>query len=122
MLKAYKYKLKPTLEQEQLLLQTFGNCRYVYNRALNLKKTMYESDKTNLSWYDLMKILTQKKKKEWYEWLNLSSSIVLQSAISNMDTAYKNFFRTKKWFPKFKSKHSSKDSFQIKQWTKIDYS
>jgi transposase, IS605 OrfB family, central region len=38
----------------------------------------------------------------------------------DMDSAYKSFFRTKKGFPKFKSKHGSKQSFRYFS-PKIDY-
>ncbi|MCK5636468.1 MAG: helix-turn-helix domain-containing protein [Thermoplasmatales archaeon] len=34
MLKTYKFRLYPTKEQEQCLLQTFEHCRYVYNTLL----------------------------------------------------------------------------------------
>ncbi|MGL4757875.1 MAG: helix-turn-helix domain-containing protein, partial [Patescibacteria group bacterium] len=34
MLKAFKYKLKPTPDQKDLLNQHFGCCRLVYNMSL----------------------------------------------------------------------------------------
>ncbi|MBY6267908.1 MAG: hypothetical protein CW344_06400 [Parageobacillus thermoglucosidasius] len=33
--KAYKFRLYPTKEQEQLLIKTFGCVRFVYNKMLS---------------------------------------------------------------------------------------
>ena len=35
--RAYKYRVYPTAEQEQLLTDTFGSCRFVYNHYLALQ-------------------------------------------------------------------------------------
>lgn len=121
MLKAIVYKLKPKREQKIYLLQSFWSCRFVYNRALNMKIEAYKKDKTNLSAYDIMKELTQLKRTEWYEWLCDISTNSLQSSISNMDVAFKNFFKQWAWYPKFKSKHRSRKSFHIKAWLKVNY-
>ena len=120
MIKSIKYELKPTKPQVQKLNQGLGNCRFVYNWALDRKIKSYSKDKTSLSCFDLMKELTQIKKEEDFEWLNLSGSQQLQQSISNLDKAFSNFFRTNKGFPKFKSKHK-KQSFRIPQDVKVDY-
>lgn len=120
MIRSIKYELKPTNSQRQKLNQGFGNCRFVYNWALDKKIKAYSENKTNLSCFDLMAELTQLKKKEEFEWLKLSGSQQLQQSISNLDKAFSNFFRAKKGFPKFKSKHN-RSSFRIPQNVKIDY-
>ena len=120
MLKSIKYELNPTNGQKQMLNQAFGNCRFVYNWALDKKIKAYQEDKKTLSCFDLIKELTSFKKKEDYEWLNLSGSQQLQQSVSNLDKAFSNFFRAKKGFPKFKSKHS-KQSFRIPQSVKINF-
>lgn len=120
MLKSIKYELNPTNGQKRMLNQAFGNCRFVYNWALNKKIKAYQEDKKTLSCFDLMKELTSFKKTEDYEWLNLSGSQQLQQSIFNLDKAFSNFFKAKKGFPKFKSKHS-KQSFRIPQNVKVDY-
>ena len=38
MIRAYKYKLKPTVKQQKALCQAFGNARFIYNWGLNRKK------------------------------------------------------------------------------------
>lgn len=120
MLNSIKYELNPTNGQKQMLNQAFGNCRFVYNWALDKKIKAYSKDKTFLSCFDLIKELTQLKKKEEYSWLNLAGSQQLQQSISNLDNAFTNFFKAKKGFPKFKSKHN-KQSFRIPQSVKINF-
>lgn len=120
MIRAIKYELNPTNGQKQMLNQAFGNCRFVYNWALDKKIKAYQEDKKTLSCFDLMKELTSFKKKEGFEWLNLSGSQQLQQSVSNLDKAFSNFFRAKKGFPKFKSKHN-KQSFRIPQAVKINF-
>ena len=109
MKRAFKYKLKPTLKQQQLLLQHFGCARFIYNWGLDLKIKAYKKDKSALSYVYLAKQLTSLKKQNEYKWLNNVTNETLQQSLRCLDTAYKNFFRTKKGFPKFKSKRSSKD-------------
>jgi putative transposase len=120
MIRAIKYELNPTKSQVQKLNQIFGNCRFVYNWALDKKIKAYSKDKTFLSCFDLMKELTQLKKKEEYSWLNLAGGQQLQQSISNLDKAFSNFFRAKKRFPKFKKKNN-KQSFRIPQSVKVDF-
>lgn len=96
MLKSIKYELNPTNGQKQMLNQAFGNCRFVYNWALDKKIKAYQEEKKTLSCFDLMRELTQLKKKEDYAWLNLAGSQQLQQSISNLDSAFTNFFKAKK--------------------------
>lgn len=45
MYKAYKYKLSPTKEQTDTLINFMGASRFVYNYALSKRKEDYESNK-----------------------------------------------------------------------------
>ena len=101
------------MKQQLLLLQHFGCTRFIYNWGLDLKIKTYQKDKSSLSYVDLAKRLTLLKKQNEYKWLNDVSSEALQQSLRCLDTAYKNFFRMKKGFPKFKSKHSSKDCCKL---------
>ncbi len=114
MLKAYKYKLEPTEEQKTLLCKHFGSIRFVYNYFLNERKREYEENKNTLNYYDNAKALTELKKKEEFIWLNEINSQSLQDALKNLETAYKNFFKFHKGFPRFKSKHN-RNSFCVPQ-------
>lgn len=120
MIRSIKYELNLNKSQSKKINQSFGNCRFVYNWALDRKIKAYQTDSKTLSCFDLMKELTSLKKKEGFEWLNLSGSQQLQQSISNLDKAFSNFFRAKEGFPKFKSKHN-KQSFRIPQSVKINF-
>jgi putative transposase len=119
MLKSYKYKLKPTNEQIVLLNKHFGSIRFIYNYFLNERKHEYETNKNSINYYDNAKSLTELKKQDNYSWLKEINSQSLQDSLKNLETAYKNFFRFKKGFPKFKSKHD-KNSFTIPQFVKLN--
>ena len=119
MLKSYKYKLKPSDEQKVLLNKHFGSIRFAYNFFLNERKREYDTNKQSLNYYDNAKSLTELKKLEEYSWLNEINSQSLQDSLKNLETAYKNFFRFKKGFPKFKSKHY-RNSFKVPQFVKLE--
>jgi putative transposase len=121
MLKTYKYRLYPNKSQQVLLNKHLGACRWLYNYGLAKKIEAYTKDKTTISRFDLQAQLPVLKKTEAYNWLSEINSLSLQAVLRNLDTAFKNFFRDKKGFPKFKSKKSNRQSFQIVQNTKVDF-
>lgn len=121
MYKAYKYRLYPTKSQQVLINKHLGATRWLYNYGLAKKIENYTKDKTNISRFDLQAELPILKKSEEYNWLSDINSLSLQAVLRNLDTAYKNFFRDKKGFPKFKSKRSNRQSFQVVQNTKVDF-
>ena len=64
MIKAYRYKIKPTMKQQKQLSQMFGCVRFIYNWGLNRKVEAYKKDKTSIGYVQLAKELTQFKKQE----------------------------------------------------------
>jgi len=62
MLKAYKYKIKPSEDQIVLLNKHFGSIRFAYNYFLNERKVEYETNKQTLNYYDNPRSLTELKK------------------------------------------------------------
>jgi putative transposase len=117
--KGYKYRIYPNKEQQMFLERHFGACRFIYNWGLNCKIKHYETTKKAINHATLNKKLTQLKKE--LIWLNDIGSQSLQMEIINLDTAFKNFFRAKKGFPKFKNKHNNHKSFQIPDNSGINY-
>lgn len=118
MLKAFKYRISPTALQAELINKHIGCARFVYNNALAFKQSEYAKDKTNHSWYSLVKKLPDlKKEKEWLKEVNSQS---LQQSIVNMNTAFENFFKGRADFPKFKKKGRGKQSFNIPQSISIE--
>lgn len=121
MLRAYKYRIYPTDDQKVLLAKTFGCCRFVYNWALNLKIEVYKQEKKSIGNVELTNRMKSELKAA-HEWLSEVNSQSLQSALRNLDTAYKNFFLDTHavGFPKFKSR-KSKQSFLCPQHCNVDF-
>ena len=108
--RAIKYRIKPNKAQEQLLQQTFGCVRLVYNHYLRDRKDAYDNNGTSLNYYDNANDL--KRLKNELPFLKDVDSISLQQCLRHLDTAYKNFFRDKKvGFPRFKSKKNNHKSY-----------
>lgn len=121
MLKAYKYRLYPTKTQEVLLAKHFGCTRYIYNYGLERKIKSYSETKKSVSRFVIQADLPKLKKAEETKWLSEVNSLSLQAALLNLDMAFTRFFKEKKGFPKFKSKHDNHQSFQVPQNTEVDY-
>lgn len=120
MLKAFKFQLQPTKDQEVLLNKHFGCSRFVWNWALGEKMKAYQLDKTNLSRYELQAKLPIMKKQEEFAWLKEVNSLAIQSKLEDLDKAYVAFYKKKSDYPKFKSK-KNKQSFRIPQNTKVNW-
>ena len=113
--KSYKYRIYPNKTQKQILTQTFGCVRFVYNHYLDKRIKTYEEDKSTMGYTKCSEDLTKLKKQPGYEWLNDVDSTDLQSSLKNLDTAFKNFFeQPKAGFPKFKSKKTHRHSYTSK--------
>lgn len=112
--KSYKFKIEPTKDQRVLIEKHFGSVRFVFNRFLHERKEKYLNEKPSLNYYDNARTLTDLKKEEGFDWLKEINSQSLQSAIRNLDSAYKNFFNKQNQFPRFKSKYD-RQSFKIPQ-------
>jgi putative transposase len=111
MLKAIKIRVYPNNQQEVYLYKFLGCYRLVFNKCLDKKKNEYETNKTNLGLKELSNYFHQGlTKSEEYEFLNEHNTKVLKQSIINLLESYKNFFKNKKGFPKFKSKHNNKQS------------
>jgi putative transposase len=115
--KAYKFRIYPNRAQENLIRRTFGCARYVYNAYLAKRKEAYEADNTALGYAACSRDMTSLKRE--LSWLREVDSTALQSALRNLDDAYKNFFRRVRkgeepGFPKFNSKRDSRRSYTSK--------
>ena len=121
MLKTYEYRIYPNKEQAILIAKHFGCTRFVYNKALALKISLYEKEKKTISKFELNKEITKWKKEETTCWLKEVQAQSLQQAMTDLDSAFIRFFREKKGFPKFKSKHTYRYSYRSPQGNKINF-
>ena len=124
MLKAYKYKIKPNQQQEELLSKFFGCVRFIYNWGLERKTSAYKENGTKVGYTELARELTSLKKEQEYEWLNECSNESLQQSLRCLDNAFTNFFRKKGKYPKFKSRKGKNSAkfinsvhFDFENWT-----
>jgi len=108
-MKAFRYRIYPTVKQEKLLSQTLETCRHLYNDALDSRIQCYKQGKS-ISAFDLMKVLAGQH-NQYQEQVH---SQVLQDTLKRLDKTYQNFFRRVKekqsgkrikvGFPRFKNK------------------
>jgi putative transposase len=108
--RALKYRFYPTDEQKQILAQTFGCARFVYNWGLRLRTDAYYQEQRRLYYNDLSTMLTQLKKQEETKWLVAASSVPLQQALRHLDRAFLNFFEGRGKYPVFKKKRNQQSA------------
>ena len=118
-MKAVKVRLYPNATQKQIIASQIGAVRYVYNRTLALRINAYKKFGLKVGKFDLIKHITKLKNRDTTSWLKKADSQALQQSVANMDSAYKHFFKGG-GYPKFKSKHHSRQSFQYPQRVKIE--
>ncbi len=79
MKRAYKYRFYPTTEQVELLAQTFGCVRFVYNSILRWRTDAYYERKEKIGYLQANARLTALKKEPEYAWLNDVSCVPYSS-------------------------------------------
>ena len=109
LLKSYKTEINPTDEQRQIINRTIGVCRYVYNFYLAHNQEIYETEKRFVSGMDFSKWLNNEfiPNNSEFSWIKEVSSKSVKQSIMNAERAFKNFFKGKSNFPKFKKKNKS---------------
>lgn len=90
----YNFRLYPTVGQQRELAKAFGCARAVFNDALCARKEAHENGLPYLSDSELSKRLTAAKKTPDRAWLTEVSAVVLQQALADLNTAYRNFFQS----------------------------
>ena len=123
--RGFKYRIYPNASQRDQIARTLGCCRFVYNRALDVKKSAYAKTGKTVSWAELSRMLPAWKRDSETSWLAQADSMALQQSVRDLDRAYKNFFRRvreggKPGFPKFKSRRHSRQSNPTKGGKVVD--
>jgi putative transposase len=120
----YNFRVYPDAAQRQALAQSFGCARVVFNDGLRLRQQAREQGEKYISDGDLSKrVITLAKDTPQRAWLAEVSAVVLQQALADLNTAYRNFFASitgrrkgrKVALPRFRSR---KDNRQAIRFTK----
>ena len=92
----YAYRLTPTPGQRIALARAFGCARVVFNDAVAARRAAREAGAPYPSDAQLSKALTAAKRTAERVWLAEVSAVVLQQALADVNTAYRNFFASLK--------------------------
>ena len=111
MQKGIKFRAYPTKAQQNLINQTFGCCRLIYNKALDMRDKAYQDGKS-IGYSQTSKMLTDLKKTEDFAFLKDVDSIALQQTLRDLDKGYVNFFKKRAKHPVFKSKRNNYQTYR----------
>ncbi len=117
MLKTFRYRLYPSKVQRKHLESTLETCRRFYNDCLAERKEAYEIEQRNVGKFEQLKHVKEIKKSNSYA--KGVHSHILQAAVSDLDKAFRAFFRRvksgeKPGYPRFKGCNRY-DSFGLKE-------
>jgi putative transposase len=85
-IKTYKFRIYPTIAQVEIMENTLGTCRFLYNDCLADRKNAYERTGITVGYYDQQYELKNR------EGINIHSKVA-QDVLRRLQKAYDNFFR-----------------------------
>lgn len=117
-MRTYRTEIILSQEQIEIFNRTMGTCRFVYNLYITKNKEIYELNKNNcfkkfLNNSDFSKYLNNIYLKENKDkiWIKEVSSKSIKNSIDNAYMAFKNFFKERSGYPKYKKKGKCKESY-----------
>ena len=129
-MKAFKYRIYPTKEQQELINKTIGCGRFVFNFGLakhQEKEALWSTvnEMVQNGYFPDNQFKTEYFKsnnyklylnslKEKFPFLKEADSIALQEAIERLEKAYDRFYQKEGGRPKFKSKKNKVQSYTTK--------
>ena len=113
MIKTVKLRIYPNKSQINIINNTLGCCRYIYNKYIESNINEYKTSNKFIFGHDFSRYINWLKKNDInYNWIKNYSSKAIKDTIMNAEIAFKRFFKNKKGFPKFKSrKRTHKESY-----------
>ena len=118
MLKAYKYRIYPTLEQTVFFAKSFGCCRVVYNRTLDYMSMWWSGGGCGVSRFAAQSQLAALK--DIYPWLSEVNSQSLQYAVKQCADGFANWWHHRANHPLPKRK-DARQSFHNPQHCSVDW-
>jgi putative transposase len=115
LIRTFRYPLRPTREQEKVLLLWSHRCCELYNAALQERRDAWRKQRVSVTRYDQHKELTELRQID-PEWRSIPT-VIARSAFARLDQAFQAFFRRvrrseKPGFPRFRSRDRY-DSFNL---------
>ena len=117
----YRYRVEPTLTQQQMLARVFGCARVVFNDALRVRDEAYRAG-VKLSDSEIQRrVITAAKTTEERSWLVEVPSVALVQSVNDSRRAWRNFFGSttgkrrgrRIGRPRFKSRKDHRQSFRL---------
>jgi len=112
-LQAYKFMIRPSADQAELMAGFAGQRRYVWNRALAMHRERHEDGEAFLGYAAMCRELTAWRSDSKTPWLREGSVSSQQQVIKDLDQAYKRFFKGLACRPVFKKRFRSNESFRF---------
>lgn len=111
MQKGIKFRAYPNKDQQNLINQTLGCCRLIYNKGLAMRNVAYKNG-SKVGYSQTSAMLTELKKTSDFAFLKEVDSIALQQSLRDLDRGFVNFFQKRAAHPTFKSKHNNHQSYR----------
>ena len=117
----YNYRLYPAPGQQIALGKAFGCARVVFNDALRARETAHEAGEPCITDREMSARLTAAKATPERAFLNEVSAVVLQQALADLNTAYRNYFASlngtragpRRGMPRFRSRKTHRQSIRF---------
>lgn len=119
MLITYKTEINPTSSQIDKINKTLGVCRFLYNNYISENIKAYKNNKSFITGYNFDKYVNHTLIPNNL-WIKDAYSKARKKAIMNAEMAFKNFFKGKTKFPRFKKKGKCYNSFYFVKNSKMD--
>jgi putative transposase len=125
----YNYRLDPWPRHRAAFARAFGCARVVFNDGLAARQEAHEAGQPYITDAELSAQLTAAKATPQRAWLNEVSAVVLQQALADLNTAYRNYFASLKGTrkgpkigpPRFRSRKDTRQAirFTANAWFKV---
>ncbi len=103
--KGIRFRLYPNKEQQNLINKTFGCCRLIYNKGLDMRERSYNAG-NSVGYNKASAMLTELKSQDDYAFLKKVDAVALQQSLRDLDNAYSRFYKRIGKHPKFRSKRN----------------
>ena len=111
MRKGIKFRIYPNREQQNLINQTLGCCRLIYNKGLAMRKDGFAAGQ-KVGYVQTSAMLTDLKRQADFVFLRDVDSIALQQSLRDLDRSFKNFFEKRTGYPQFRGKHNRRQAYR----------